>query len=176
MQSLNVPCWPGVLPWLRGTISYHAPKRARGRSAISGNSCDRVRSGRNWLSAIAVLEFVGQQRCGIAGLQIILAMLQDHGSGGLAAGLRLGRAGRRPRWHRAPGRRRPSASAQIRGARWRTRRSRPRWHRHGGPADPARTSPPQRSLLCMVIGSRRHSRSRSRRQTSAAATTSWPSR
>ena len=53
MQSLKVPCWPGLSPWLRGTISYHAPLRARGRSATNGNSCERVRSARNWLSAIA---------------------------------------------------------------------------------------------------------------------------
>ena len=36
MQSSNVPWWPGTLPWLRGTISYQAPARARGRSAMTG--------------------------------------------------------------------------------------------------------------------------------------------
>ena len=36
MQSSKVPCWPGTVPWLRGTISYQAPARARGRSAITG--------------------------------------------------------------------------------------------------------------------------------------------
>jgi len=54
MQSLNgCHAGRGSRPWLRGTISYHAPARARGRSATSGNNCDRVRSGRNWLSAMA---------------------------------------------------------------------------------------------------------------------------
>ena len=37
-----------------------------------------------------VLQFVGQQRRGVAGLQIILALPQDHRGRGLSAGLRLG--------------------------------------------------------------------------------------
>ena len=31
MQSWKVPCWPGMRPWLRGTISYQAPARAHQR-------------------------------------------------------------------------------------------------------------------------------------------------
>ena len=75
MQSWNVPCWPGTLPWLRGTISYQAPDRARGRSTTNGNSCDRVRSGRNWLSAMASFNSAVKQRRGVAGLKKILALL-----------------------------------------------------------------------------------------------------
>src|SRR5262245_44526007 len=44
MQSSNVPCRPGMRPWLRGTISYHAPARARGRSAWRGKARLRLRS------------------------------------------------------------------------------------------------------------------------------------
>src|SRR5580692_10942676 len=55
-QSLKVPCRPGLSPWLRGTISYHAPARARGRSAIKGNNRDRVRSGRSWPASLRLGE------------------------------------------------------------------------------------------------------------------------
>ena len=43
---------------------------------------------------MAVLQFVGQQRRGVAGLQKILALPQDHGGRGLSAGLRLGQHAR----------------------------------------------------------------------------------
>ena len=41
-----------------------------------------------------VLQFIGQQRRGLAGLQKILALPQDHGGRGLSAGLRLGQHAR----------------------------------------------------------------------------------
>ena len=41
-----------------------------------------------------VLQFVGEQRRGFAGLQEILALAQDHGGGGRTAGLRLGQHAR----------------------------------------------------------------------------------
>ena len=53
MQSSNVPCWPGTVPWLRGTISYQAPARARGRSTMTGMAMLRVRSPRGSLAATA---------------------------------------------------------------------------------------------------------------------------
>ena len=53
MQSSNVPCRPGSGLWLRGTISYQAPARARARSATSGTTWLRVRSGRASICSIA---------------------------------------------------------------------------------------------------------------------------
>ena len=67
MQSSNVPWRPGTVPWLRGTISYQAPARARGRSAITGMAMLRVRSPRGSLAATASREFVGQQDLDIGG-------------------------------------------------------------------------------------------------------------
>ena len=68
--------------------------RARGRSATNGNSCDRVRSGRDWLSAMASFSSSVKQRRGVAGLQKILALPQDHRGRGLSAGLCLGQQAR----------------------------------------------------------------------------------
>ena len=51
------------MPWLRGTISYQAPARARSRSATSGTAWLRVRSGRVSAFAIAAASSSVEQRC-----------------------------------------------------------------------------------------------------------------
>ncbi len=66
MQSSNVPCLPGTLPWLRGTISYQAPARARSRSATSGTTWLRVRSGRVSVFAIAAARSSASSNAGSA--------------------------------------------------------------------------------------------------------------
>jgi len=69
MQSLKVPCWPGVRPWLRGTHSYHAPARARGRSATSGNKLRSRQVGAATGSRPWPPSTRRQQWRGLAGLQ-----------------------------------------------------------------------------------------------------------
>src|SRR6476659_9162914 len=66
MQSSKVPCLPGTLPWLRGTISYHAPARARSRSATSGTTWLRVRSGRVSVFPIAAARSSASSNAGSA--------------------------------------------------------------------------------------------------------------
>ena len=38
MQSSNVPCLPGTVPWLRGTISYQAPRARALAVGLQGNN------------------------------------------------------------------------------------------------------------------------------------------
>jgi len=172
MQSSKVPCWPVSGP------GCAAPSRTctgpcRGRSAIKGNNCDRVRSGRNWLSAIASFNSAVSSGARHRFAEI-LALPQDHRSRHVAPACALVSMPA-PRSPRGSVRRRPSASARIRAAKLRIHRSRPRWRRHSARAGPGRTIRPA-VIAVMVIGSRRHSWSCSRRQTSAAFTTSCPSR
>ena len=94
MQSWKVPCWPGCHAL---AARHHLVPGAVARPRPVGDKRKQLRSrqvGPRLALGHGGLQFVGQQRRGFAGLQKVLALPQDHGGGGLSAGLRLGQHAR----------------------------------------------------------------------------------
>ena len=175
MQSSNVPCLPGTLPWLRGTISYQAPERARSRSATSGTTWLRVRSGRVSVCVMAVSSFSSSS----SAPSPVLANF-------FAAASATWRA-LRARGINSPKRCAPSCASSVTSCpacclRWNSLRQVANWSVQASSANRYQPGsggvkrPCQRSFECSTMGSLRHSLSRSGRHSSAAAMTSWPSR
>ena len=78
----NVPCWPGNVPWLRGTISYQAPARA---GAID-HEREQLRSRQVGPLLARGHARPSAHRSAAARLRrsaVILALLEDHGGCGL---------------------------------------------------------------------------------------------